>query len=79
MPAPSPTQVLTVTEITRRIKGVLEDKFPGVWIEGEISNLRVPGSGHFYFTLKDAGAQINAAGTSMKRCSASAPSCRALS
>ncbi len=60
MPAPSPTQVLTVTEITRRIKGVLEDKFPGVWIEGEISNLRVPGSGHFYFTLKDAGAQINA-------------------
>jgi len=60
MPAPGPAQVLTVTEITRRIKGVLEDSFSAVWIEGEISNLRTPGSGHSYFTLKDAGAQINA-------------------
>ncbi len=55
-----PATVLTVTELTRRIKGLLEERFPGAWIEGEISNLRQPGSGHYYFTLKDAGAQINA-------------------
>ena len=55
-----PAQVLTVTELTRRIKGALEDKFPSIWVEGEISNLRIPQSGHAYFTLKDANAQLAA-------------------
>jgi exodeoxyribonuclease VII large subunit len=52
-------KVLTVTDLTRRIKDTLEQSFPSVWIEGEISNLRQPASGHVYFTLKDTGAQIN--------------------
>ncbi len=59
MPA-APIQVLTVTELTRRVKELVEGKFPGVWVEGEISNLGVAPSGHVYFTLKDAGAQLSA-------------------
>ena len=43
-----------------RLKAALEETFPGVWVEGEISNLRTPGSGHAYFTLKDEGAQLSA-------------------
>ncbi|HJP19900.1 MAG TPA: exodeoxyribonuclease VII large subunit, partial [Nitrospinota bacterium] len=46
-------QVYTVTEITRSIKFSLETEFPLVWIEGEISNLRIPSSGHMYLTIKD--------------------------
>ena len=52
--------VLTVSELTRRLQEVLEDRFPAVWVEGEISNFRLYGSGHAYFTLKDADAQIRA-------------------
>jgi exodeoxyribonuclease VII large subunit len=50
--------VFTVSELTERIKGRLEDAFPAVWVEGEISNLRSPSSGHAYFTLKDDLAQL---------------------
>ncbi len=50
--------VCTVSELAMRIKAQLEDQFPAVWVEGEISNLRTPSSGHAYFTLKDAGAQL---------------------
>lgn len=53
-------RVLTVSELTRQIKDHLEAAFAGIWVEGEISNLRVPGSGHVYFTLKDEEAQIRA-------------------
>ncbi len=53
-----PAQVLSVTDLTRRVKNLLEEKFPSVWVEGQISNLRAPSSGHFYFTLKDANAQL---------------------
>ena len=52
--------VFTVSELTRAIKARLEDSFPTVWVEGEISNLRIPGSGHAYFTLKDETAQLRA-------------------
>jgi exodeoxyribonuclease VII large subunit len=52
--------ILTVSELTREIKDILEDKFPDVWVEGEISNLRIPPSGHTYFTLKDESSQIRA-------------------
>lgn len=50
----------TVTEFTRRIKALVENTFGGVWIRGEVSNLRIQSSGHAYFTLKDAGAQLAA-------------------
>src|SRR4030066_820404 len=52
--------ILTVSELTQEIKDILEDKFPDVWVEGEISNLRIPPSGHIYFTLKDDLRQIRA-------------------
>tara|TARA_B100000315_G_scaffold94826_1_gene87146 strand:+ start:102 stop:1499 length:1398 start_codon:yes stop_codon:yes gene_type:complete len=51
-------QVYTVTEITHAIKFSLETEFPRVWIEGEISNLRIPSSGHMYLTIKDGDSQI---------------------
>ena len=54
-------RILSVSELTRRIKTLLENSFPFVWVCGEISNLRVPGSGHLYFTLKDENAQVAAA------------------
>jgi exodeoxyribonuclease VII large subunit len=50
--------VCTVSELVMRIKETLEDRFPAVWVVGEISNLRIPSSGHVYFTLKDDGAQL---------------------
>jgi exodeoxyribonuclease VII large subunit len=52
--------VLTVTELTQQVKTRLEEGFPAVWVEGEISNLRIPASGHAYFTLKDETAQMRA-------------------
>ena len=54
------THILTVTQLTRQIKNLLEGAFPDVWVEGEISNLRAPQSGHTYFTLKDEESQIRA-------------------
>src|SRR5712692_9389834 len=48
----------TVSELTRLITAELEERFPAVWVEGEVSNLRTPSSGHAYFTLKDDGAQL---------------------
>jgi exodeoxyribonuclease VII large subunit len=52
--------VYSVSELTARIKAQLETGFPAVWVQGEISNLRTPGSGHAYFTLKDEMAQLRA-------------------
>ncbi len=45
--------VYTVTDITREIKGLLEESYSELWVEGEISNLSKPASGHMYFSLKD--------------------------
>src|SRR4030042_110242 len=50
--------ILTVSELTQEIKETLEAKFSELWVEGEISNLRSPPSGHIYFTLKDDSSQI---------------------
>ncbi|HCX89000.1 MAG: exodeoxyribonuclease VII large subunit [Deltaproteobacteria bacterium CG12_big_fil_rev_8_21_14_0_65_43_10] len=50
--------ILTVSELTRQIRLQLESSFDSVWVEGEISNLRSPSSGHLYFTLKDENSQI---------------------
>jgi exodeoxyribonuclease VII large subunit len=55
---PRTSKVLTVAELTRAIRGALETKFGAVWVQGEISNYKLHPSGHQYFTLKDARAQI---------------------
>ncbi|HSA78892.1 MAG TPA: exodeoxyribonuclease VII large subunit [Nitrospirota bacterium] len=52
------THILTVTHLTIQIKNLLEGNFPDIWVEGEISNLSIPQSGHAYFTLKDEQSQI---------------------
>lgn len=57
---PSKTHIITVSQLTAQIKRLLEGAFPDIWIEGEISNLSLPQSGHAYFTLKDENAQIRA-------------------
>ena len=51
--------IYTVSELTSEIKNTLEDRYPFIWINGEISNLARPSSGHLYFTLKDKKAQIS--------------------
>ena len=56
-PEPRP---LSVTEFTRRVKALLEGSMGACWVKGEVSNLRVQPSGHVYFSLKDAGAQLSA-------------------
>lgn len=51
-------RIWTVTQLTARIRDLLEGEFPDLWVEGEISNCRLAQSGHLYFTLKDERAQI---------------------
>ncbi len=51
-------QILSVSELNRTIRHLLESEFPLLWIEGEVSNLAEPASGHIYFTLKDTNAQV---------------------
>jgi exodeoxyribonuclease VII large subunit len=53
-------RVYTVRELTAEVRTVLEDGFSAIWVEGEISNFKHHTSGHMYFTLKDAEAQIRA-------------------
>jgi len=53
-------RIYTVSELTSDIKDILEKTYPFIWIYGEISNFNVPASGHFYFTIKDEHAQVNA-------------------
>jgi exodeoxyribonuclease VII large subunit len=51
--------IFTVSELNANIKSLIEENFPFVWIFGEISNFRIPASGHFYFTLRDEASQIS--------------------
>ncbi|WP_022947475.1 exodeoxyribonuclease VII large subunit [Methylohalobius crimeensis] len=53
--------VYTVSRLNREVKWLLTDNFPRLWIEGEVSNLARPASGHWYFTLKDGEAQVRCA------------------
>ena len=53
-------EILTVSALNDRIKAILEEGFALIWVEGEVSNLRRPVSGHVYFTLKDEKSQIRA-------------------
>jgi len=59
-PAP-PRHILTPSALNRLVRDLLEDALPLVWIEGELSNVARPASGHLYFTLKDSGAQVRCA------------------
>jgi len=54
-------QILTVSQLNREARTLLEDGFPLIWVEGELSNLSRPGSGHLYFSLKDSAAQVRCA------------------
>jgi len=52
--------VLSVSALTQRIKDTLEATFPGVWVKGELTGVKRAPSGHLYFSLKDAGSQLDA-------------------
>ena len=59
--APAPPKrelrrVFSVSELTERIRVLLEESFVEIWVEGELSNCRVWNTGHLYFTLKDVNA-----------------------
>jgi exodeoxyribonuclease VII large subunit len=54
------THIYTVSQLTQGIKDLLEGYFLDIWVEGEVSNVRVPPSGHIYFTLKDQWSQMRA-------------------
>ena len=51
---------LTVSELTESVRKAIESRFNAVWVEGEISNFKAHSSGHWYFTIKDEGAQLRA-------------------
>jgi len=65
-PQPPGREVLTPSALVRMARDLLEDTFPLVWIEAEISNCSRPASGHLYFNLKDAQAQVRCAMFKMK-------------
>ncbi|MBJ7395109.1 MAG: exodeoxyribonuclease VII large subunit [Akkermansiaceae bacterium] len=60
-PKNSEEKALSVTQLLRRMKNLLESQIGEMWVEGEVSNLRKQASGHWYFSLKDEGAQISCA------------------
>ena len=84
---------LSVSELTAEVRGAIEGRFASVWVEGEISNFKAAASGHWYFTVKDEGAQLRAkcfrgvnsrirfrpSATAFKWCSFSARSAAAIS
>lgn len=55
---PAPQKILSVSELNRLAREVLESSFPLFWVSGEVSNFTRAASGHWYFSLKDAGAQV---------------------
>ncbi len=57
----SRTDPLSISQLNLEAQGLLEGSFPLIWLQGELSNLSRPSSGHWYFSLKDSRAQINAA------------------
>jgi len=58
---PQTRVVYTISELNQMVRSLLEDAFPPLWVEGEISNFSCPSSGHWYFSLKDSGAQVRCA------------------
>jgi exodeoxyribonuclease VII large subunit len=59
--------IWSVSRLNAEVRAVLDGSFPLVWVQGEISNLSQPASGHLYFSLKDAGAQVRCALFRQKR------------
>jgi exodeoxyribonuclease VII large subunit len=57
----TPARTLTVSELNRQVRTLLESHFDYLWVEGEVSNFVAPGSGHWYFSLKDGNAQVRCA------------------
>jgi exodeoxyribonuclease VII large subunit len=55
------SNIYTVSRLNQDVRALLEGEFPTLWVEGEVSNLSCPSSGHLYFSLKDARAQIRCA------------------
>ncbi|HAU11059.1 MAG TPA: exodeoxyribonuclease VII large subunit, partial [Gammaproteobacteria bacterium] len=53
--------VYSVSAFSREVRSLLESRYSEIWLEGEISNLATPASGHAYFSLKDANAQVRCA------------------
>ena len=53
-------QIISVSQLNKHIRDMLEGRFPMLWLKGEISNFKAHTSGHFYFSLKDSKAQISA-------------------
>jgi len=60
-PSGTAAAAYTVSELNELLRALIEESLPQLWVEGEISNFSRPASGHWYFTLKDAGAQIRCA------------------
>ncbi len=60
-PSPGNRDVFSISRLNAEVRAVVEGSFPLLWIEGEISNLTAPRSGHLYFSLKDAHAQVRCA------------------
>lgn len=58
---PNARQAISVSELNRQVKRLLEASYAQVWVEGELSSFSRPGSGHWYFTLKDEKSQIRCA------------------
>jgi exodeoxyribonuclease VII large subunit len=58
-PTEATRKVLSVSELTAQVKRLLEKQVSSVWVTGEVTNFRAQSSGHMYFTLKDAGAQLS--------------------
>ncbi|HEX9801809.1 MAG TPA: exodeoxyribonuclease VII large subunit, partial [Gammaproteobacteria bacterium] len=54
-------EIYSISRLNREARAVLEGEFPLLWVEGEISNLTRPRSGHIYFSLKDEFAQVRCA------------------
>src|SRR5688572_12058694 len=58
---PHPAPVVSVSELNKRVRALLENQFELLWVAGELSNVKYASSGHWYFCLKDANAQIDCA------------------
>src|SRR5476649_2421358 len=58
-PAEATRKVLSVSELTAQVRRLLEKQVGSIWVTGEVTNLRAQSSGHIYFTLKDAVAQLS--------------------
>lgn len=66
-PSPPSRDIYSISRLVRECRAILEGSFPLLWVEGEISNLARPASGHIYFSLKDEAAQVRCAMFRMQR------------